>query len=277
MADTTRMRALKSLSTQLPVANSKVAAGQNAARQMQIQSAVSAAPTTQSITKSAEDTGTAAATNAGQQMVQGAQQGIQQQGQIGQVGLLEQGRQNQSEVAGLASGAKAQAIDNVSRLAALDARAKDELYDKQMKFARDENGRTLFNENQLADYARMKAGSDEQFRSYAQAATHASTRKLQVMEMAYKKITEDMNFKYAQAKQTGDQATQRQIAQDRADMEARMSREQARAANSAAAWQTGGTIAGAVVGSVIPGAGTAAGAIAGASIGSAAGSLAGGL
>lgn len=273
MADTTRMKALKNLSNSLPVANAQVAAGQNAARQMQIQSAVKAAPQ-KAGTATAQETGASVAANAGQQMIQNAGQTIQQQQQVGQVGLAEQARQNQAEVQSLASGGREQTMDNVQRLAALDSKAKKELYDDQMSFARDENGRTIFNEQQIADYARMNAKSNEEFKNYAQVATQASNRKLQLMETAYKKVQEDLNFKYAEAKQKGDQAAQKQIASDQSDMAARMQRERAKAANNGAMWQTGGAIVGTVVGGIYGG---PAGAMAGGAAGGAAGSMIGGM
>lgn len=279
MADSVRSKALQNISNALPVANAQVAAGQNAARQMQIQSAVRGAPAGAG-TATAQTTGAAVAENAGQQAIQSAGQAVQQQGQVGQLGIAEQARQNQGEVQSLASGAKENEIANVERLAAIDSRAKDELYDKQMNFAQDENGRTLFNEQQLADYARISARSDQEYQNYAQAAKQASDRKLQMMETAFHKIEADLNYKYAQAKQAGDQAAQQQIAQQQAENAARMEREKARASNSAAAWNAGGQIVGAVaggvLGSVVPGIGTAVGATAGAGLGGALGSLAGG-
>lgn len=248
MADTTKMRALQNISNALPVANAKVAAGQQAGRDMQLQAAVQKAPAAANITQASQATGAATAANAGQQMVEGAQNQIKQQGQLASVGLQQQGTQAQVETAGQAAGAKEQAMDNVSRLAAIDSNAKKELYDEQMKFAQDENGRTLFNETQLADYAKAKAGSDEELRNYAQAAEQVSKRNLQMMETAYAKLRQDLDFKYQQAKQSGDQATMKAIQQQQYDNQALMEREANRAANRAAAWNAGGTLVGGAVG-----------------------------
>lgn len=278
VATTPKMKALQNLSNSLPVANSKVAAGQDAARQMQIQNAVKAAPVTSNTATVAQSTGATAATQTGQQMVQGAQQQLQQQGQVAQLGQAEQARQGQGEVAGLQAGAKDEAMDNVSRLAALDSRAKDELYDKQMKFAQDENGRTLFNEHQLADYARMNATSDEELKNYSDKITQMSQRKMKMMEIAFNKIDQDLNFKYAQAKQAGDQAAAREIEQMRADMEEKKRAAKTELASSTMIGGALGTVIGAVIGGVATESpvGAVAGGAAGGALGSSAGAAAAG-
>lgn len=272
---TPRMRALQNLSNQLPVANQQVAAGQQAARQMQLQNAVAAAPVTGNTTTNAQQTGASAAQQAGGQAVEAATNAVKQQGQIAQTGLAEEARQGQSEVAGQEMGAKQQAMDNTQRLAAIDMRAKQELYDKQMQFQKDELGRTQFNETQLADYARTNAVSNEQLKNYAQSANQLSQRKIQAMEIAYKKVAEDLEQKEALAIQKGDEQARSDIEKQRMDINAQMSREKARAANRAAIWQTGGTIAGGVVGAFAGPAGASAGAGVGGAVGGAAGALGG--
>lgn len=266
-----RQKALQNLSNQLPVANAKVAAGQQAARDMQLQQAVAKAPVGANTTQAAQQTGAAAATSAGAQMVDAAQNQVKQQGQIGAVGLADQQAQAQSNVAGLRQGARQQELDNVQKFAQVSEAAKQEMFDKQMNFTKDEQGRTFFNERQLADFARLTADNDEQFKDYAQNAEQLNKRKLQSMEHAYKITMQDLQQKQNLAEQKKDQQAQLQINQIRKEIEEKMQRERARAANRAAAWQAGGMIVGAAAGAFVGG---PAGAMAGAQLGGAAGGMA---
>lgn len=270
-ASTPRLKALQNLASQLPVSNSKVAAGQQAARDMQLQSAVKAAPVSAPIAQTAQTTGAAAAGQAGQQAIERATQQIQQGGQVGQVGLQEQARAGQARVAGLKSGAREAEMGNVQKLAQISEEAKKELFDRQTSFEKDEMGRTHFNERQLADYAKVNAQSDESYKNYAQQSEQLSRRKLQAMEHAARVVESDLEQKYQQAKQKGDQQSALEIEKTRKDMADKIQREKTRAANRAAAWQAGGTIVGAGAGALIGG---PAGAAAGASLGSAAGGMA---
>lgn len=266
-----RQKALQNLSNQLPVANAKVAAGQQAARDMQLQQAVAKAPVGANTTQASQQTGAAAATSAGAQMVDAAQNQVKQQGQIGAVGLADQQAQAQSNVAGLRQGARQQELDNVQKFAQVSEAAKQEMFDKQMNFTKDEQGRTFFNERQLADFARLTADNDEQFKDYAQNAEQLNKRKLQSMEHAYKITMQDLQQKQNLAEQKKDQQAQLQINQIRKEIEEKMQRERARAANRAAAWQAGGMIVGAAAGAFVGG---PAGAMAGAQLGGAAGGMA---
>lgn len=279
MADTAKLKALQNLSASLPVANSKVAAGQNAARQMQIQAAVQKAPATANIPEAAQMTGQTAAEQTGTQAVRQATQNVQQQGQVAQTGLGEQQTANRQLGASLQQGAQEQQMDNVQKLGQLDAKLKQDIYDRNIQFQKDETGRAVLNETQLADYARLNTATDEQYKNAAQAAQQANARNIEMLETAHKKIIEDLDFRYQQAKQSGDNQTMQDIANMKTETDARMAREKARAANSAAAWRTGGTVVGSVVGGVVgsifPGVGTAAGVVAGGAIGGAVGSFAG--
>jgi hypothetical protein len=259
MAGTPRLQALQNLSGQLPVANQKVAAGQAAARDLQLQQSLSklpqgAAPAT------AAQIGAGQAAAAGQDQLKSASNQIQQQGQIGEMGIKEQAIQNQASVANQQASNRQLEMDNSKSLAEVDEKAKQELFDKQIQFRKDEAGRTVFNERQLADYAKLNAKSDEEYKSYAQKA-----------ELANRNIEEDLRQKYQIAKQRNDQASQRKIEQMQLDMKKAIAKKKADAANKAAIWTTGGTIIGGAIGAV---AGGPAGAAAGASVGGGLGGLA---
>lgn len=267
----TRLKALQNLSNQLPVANAQVAQGQAAARDMQLQQAVKAAPAGQNITQTAQQTGAASAQNAGQQLIQNASNQVKQQGQVGQLALGEQQLGNQQSLSNQQQSAGQNQMNNVQRLAGVSEQAKQELYDKQMQFKKDEMGRTQFNETQLQDYLRSNAQSDEQFANYKQTADQLTKRKLQAMEQAAKLIEVDLNQKQALAEQKKDQQSAKEIADIRREIQEQMAREKSRAANRAGAFAAGGTIAGGVAGAVIGG---PAGAMVGAQAGGALGGMA---
>lgn len=264
---TPRMAALQNLQKQLPVANQRVAQGIQTARDIQLQQAVARAPTGAAIAPAAQQTAAAAAAQTGSQQAEQAKQMVQQAGQLGQLQLGEQQLQAQQQVARAQQAARQQEMTNIDRLGRLDMEAKKDLYDREIQFKKDEAGRTLFNERQLVDYMARNARSDEEYKNYAQQADLLNRRNLQAMETAYKIIEEDLAQKWRAAEQKKDQAAQKQIADIRAEIQARMERERARAANRGAMWQAGGMIVGAAAGSFAGPGGAAAGAQIGGAMG----------
>lgn len=286
MADNTqqptslKMQALQNLQAQLPVANQRLAQGMKAARDLQLQQAVARAPTGAAIAPAAQQTAAAATAQMGQQQVGAAKQMIQQAGQLGQLQVGEQQLQSQKELAQAQQAAKQEDMDMADRFARLDLNAKKELYDNEMQFKKDEAGRTLFNERQLADYAKQNALSDEQYKNWSQQAEQATRRKLQAMETAFRIVEEDLTQKFQLAEQQKDFAKSREIAAIRKELQERMERERARAANNAAMWQAGGMIVGTAAGAAAaPFTGgainPATGALIGGSLGGSLGGLAG--
>lgn len=267
--ETPRMTALRNLSNQLPVANSRVAAGQSAAQQMQLQNAVKQAPQGGSTTANAQETAASTAATQGQQLIQGAQNQIQQQGQTGQLAVGEQKSQAEANIAAQTQGARAQQMDNLQRLGQIDESAKQQLYDRQMQFQQDQNGRTIYTAEQLADYARTQAQNQEQAQDYAQSAQQLTEKNMQAMEQAYKLISEDLKQKEAVAEQSGDETTKKAIYQQQVDAQAAMNKIRADNSNRKAMFGGIGTVAGAVVGGYFGGAG---GAMAGGAAGGAGGS-----
>lgn len=236
MAVTQKASALQSLVNQLPVANKQIAAGQQAARQMQVQQAVQkAAPTTQ-IAPTAQATGAAVASTAGQQMIDTAGRTAQTQQQAGQLQLGEQQQAAQQQTQGLQAGIREQQMDQLSRFADVSEQAKQELFDKQMTFRRDESGRTLFNQRQLADYAILNARNEEQLRNYSQSMQLASQRKIQMMEMAYKKMVQDLEQKSAMEKGQLDFESQQRMQQAINDMNNRIATSKRAAEAEKAKW-----------------------------------------
>lgn len=255
---TPRMAALQNLQKQLPVASQKVASGIQAARDIQVQQAVAKAPTGAAIAPAAQQTAAAATAQTGQAQVEAAKQMVQQAGQIGQLQLGEQQMAAQQQIAQQQQTARQQEMTNVERLGRLDLRAKQELYDKELEFKKDEAGRTLFNQRQLADYALQTAKSDEDFKGWAQKAEQLNKRNLQALETAYSLIVEDLKNRWQLAEQSKDQKAKEEIAQIEANARRAMEKARARAANNTAMWSSGLGTAAAIVTIAATGSPTAA-------------------
>ena len=263
-----RLKALQNLSNALPVANQQVAQQQKAGRDLQLQAAVANTPAAAVGPGTGAQLGTAMQNQSGDQQVTAAKGAVDQQQQVAQLGQQAQATADKGQIAGLQAGARQSEMDNVQRFAALNAGVKKELYDDTMQFQKDEIGRTLMNERQLADYARLNAKSDEEYKNYAQIADQASQRKLQTMEKAFDLVQQDLDNQLAIAEQKKDQAAKQAIIKAKRDAEAAMQKEKNKRANDSAAWTTGGTIVGTAVGAYFGG---PAGAAAGGAIGGAAG------
>lgn len=152
--------------------------------------------------------------------------------------------------------------------------AKDKILDSRLRFERDEMGRRFSNERQLADYAMANAKTEQEFASKMREMQQAHNRKIQMMEVAEKKLRQAMMQGFTSQQQLLDNQSRARIAKMAADMKEKIRKEKAKATGNAMMIQGAFTVAGAVVGGMYTGGtGTAAGAMVGASAGSAVGSM----
>lgn len=270
--ETPKMRALRNLSAQFPVANQQVANQQTAGRDLQLQSAVARVPASNVGAAPTTQLGAGMAQQAGQQQVQGVQQGVQQQQQVAQLGAQQINQENQARTAGLQSGLAEQKMDAATRLANLDSKLKQDLYDKQMSFEKDELGRSVMNQRQLADYALLSAKSGEELSNYSQKVEQANKRKLSLLENDAKLVREQLIFEQNKKSQERNNDRVRELGEIEAYMNNTIQDAKSKAAKDAAIWSSLGTMAGIGVGAAFGG---AAGAQTGAQVGGAAGGIAG--
>lgn len=276
--ETNRTRQLKNLAASFPTANQQTANQLEAARQIQLQGAIGQTPAQGGISQIApvaQQVGVQQAAQAGAQQVQAAQQATNQATQLGQLALQEKGRELQGQEATRQLGAQRQAQQIDLSLAQLNAKLKNQLIDQQMQFKRDEAGRALLNEQQLVDYAVINSKNDIELAKYQQLAEQAWQKKLYMMQTAQKKIETVLNQGYLKEGQALDQAQKQQLAAAKNALEQKIKRDQARAQNKMAMWQTAGTIVGGAIGAFGGPAGATAGATIGGAIGGAAGSQVG--
>lgn len=167
------------------------------------------------------------------------------------------------------------------QLESLGGDVKTKILDSRLQFERDDMGRKFTNDRQLADYVTANVKSDIEFKAHAREIEQASDRKLQLMEIAERRLSQSTQQDWQGSEAHLNNENRARIARLAADMRAKIAKEQSASKGRMAMWQAGGMIVGAIVGGVIgtfaaPGVGTVAGASAGASVGGAAGTMAGG-
>ena len=271
-AQTEKQTALQKLAQSMPVANQRVATGIRAARDLQLQQAVAGAGQIPASAQAAvaQQIGAATTAQAGKQLVEAAGQEASKQASIAQLGQAEQARVAELRLGrqSIASQAEQQQLTN--RLAGIDEKAKQELFDRRLQLNQDAAGRKFMNERQLADWTIMKAKSEEDWRNYTQKAEQYATRRLSMMEVAQQRILQKIGQDYRSGKQKLDSEQSKRLRAAADALNARIAKEKEKVAKRKAFHTTMGTIVGTVIGSFAgnPAAGAAIGGATGNYIGS---------
>lgn len=264
----TRIGQLNKLAASIPVANQQLANNMQAARTTQLQSAIGGmAPEQAGTTALAQQIGAQQAQQVGAIQVQAAQKTAQQTQQVSQMALQEDKMQKSQELF-----TRQQALNQRNRaltnqLARLDNNLKDRLLDQQLEFKKDEFGRTIWNERQLADFAILQAKTQIDLDKFEQMIDQQSRRRLQIMQTVQAKLKQVLEQNYLREGQELDQATRTFIAEKLRESKLKEAREKSRRASRGAMIQGVFTVAGAVAGSFTP-LGPATGAVIGAQVGS---------
>jgi len=272
-----RIQNLNKLAAAIPMANQQIASGMQQARETQLQQTIGQMTPEQAATpRLAQNMGAQQAAQASAIQL-GAQQKTQQSAVVaGQQAMVQDKIQKQQELF-----TRSQALSQKNRyleneLARISQSAKDKLLDQQLSFKRDELGRTVWNERQLADYKIATAKDEEDFRNYQQEASNLSERRMKMLTMAQKKLEQILEQGYISTNQKLDQASRLKIVETVAALKRKQARESARQSSNMGMWAGAGTVVGAVAGAMIAGpGGYAAGAAVGAQIGQGVGTAAG--
>lgn len=156
--------------------------------------------------------------------------------------------------------------EDLSRIG-LDVKAK--LLDARLLFSSDDRGRKFTNERQLADWTATSAASKQEFNIKMSQMENTYNQKMQIMKNAQAKLQAAVERGFLNEQDDLDFEAKKRLAQLNADAKEKIRREEARAKNRQAMYQTGGALVGATIGTVIaPGAGTVVGAKVGSSVGS---------
>lgn len=268
-----RIGQLNKLATAIPLANQQVASGMQQARETQLQQAIGQMTPEQAATpRLAQSIGAQQAEAAGKIQLQAQQKTQQQAVTAGQQALAQEKLQKQQQLF-----TRSQALAQKNRylegqLANISQSAKDKLLDQQLSFKRDEFGRTLWNERQLADYKLMTAKSEEEYRQFEQQFEQMSQRRMKMLEIAQQKITLSLKNGFMREDQRLNQNQKIELMKAKAAIDRKIAAEKAKRRGRGAMFQGAGAIIGAAAGAYIGMAGGPQGAIIGASIGSQIGS-----
>lgn len=189
------------------------------------------------------------------------QQAGQQLAQIGQQQLQAQGQQNQFLNQNRSLDLQRQEQELTKRLYQLDRRTAKEVFSQQMKFERDQLGRTQFNERQLLDYKLMTAQSQEELADFELQVTDIYEKKRMLYDAAEKRLTQALQQEYAKGELERDHAFEKKLADMIYKAKQRKLRAIADAKNRAAIGTAVGSIVGGVIGTYLgsPQAGAAVG------------------
>lgn len=249
---TTRSQQLQQLSSQMPGQTALSAQGAQAGQQAQTQQAIQAAVMggSQVSAGQIQQAGAQQTQQRGQIANQAAQQQAQQQMQLGQMGLQEQQMSYRQNLANKQISLSQENRQMTQQLSQLNIALKGELIDKQEQFQKDEMGRTLFNERQLMDYQLNKATSEQDMYNYEQQVQQASQKRMQLLKAAQAKIIQQMEQANQLYNQQQNEKTQQDLLKYKQQIELKIQREKANAANRAAMFQGIGSLFGPVGGGV---------------------------
>ena len=263
-----------SLANQMPIRNQQAATGIKQANDMGIQAISGTLAAQPNITRASQQAGAALAADTGQKQVVQAQQQASQVGQIQQQAVQGAANTAQNDLAARKIAIDNQSLTNAQKLGTLSTDLKDKLFDANLQFKKDEQGRTLFNDRQLCDWAKTKACSQEEFKNYSQQAMQTYERKAQVLQTAHNRIMQAISQEMKKGIQDYNQAAMAHMTEQKMALEEYMKEHSAAKAEAQAKWGAvmgaGGAVIGAI-GGTYAGGNTAAGAMAGGTIGTSAG------
>lgn len=231
---------------QMPVRNASAMTGVQQANALGVQSL--AGQMTQkavqlpSIKQAAQQVGAAQATATGQQQAQVAQQASQQASDVGRLNLQAQQNVAQNTAALRKVALDKQGLTNQAKLANMSSDAKQELFDKNMQFKRDEAGRAYFNERQAADWAVTKAKTAEEFENYKQRAEQAYDRQAAILDALHKRLAQELENETRKSIQDTNQEYTKQLYEYKQRIKEAQRKAAAKKSKSGAIWSAAGTV-----------------------------------
>ncbi len=210
---------------------------------------------------------------AAREVAQRAQRGA---AAVGQMELSRQQQEQQKLLFDRSIGIQQNLRKQEQQLQQLNSQVKTNLYDRAMKFEKDELGRTKWKTGQLMDYALKKTQRTQDYRKLEQSVGQMQRRRTQLLKISQAKIEQALKQEFEKTEVARDRDLTDRLTKAKAEIQRKIEEDKARAAESAAKWGAGGQIIGVVLGAaigtmIVPGAGTALGAQIGGSLGGAAG------
>ena len=150
------------------------------------------------------------------------------------------------------------AIEN--KLDKIEKGAKQRLVDAEMQFKEDSFGRKMLTERQLIDWANTKALGEQDWANFQQRTEQLHKRKIAMLEASFKKLEQLEIQAYKKDAAALDRQTREALAKAKANLERKLQKEKAKAANTSAlisGMSTVGAVAGTAIGGPMGGAGGA--------------------
>lgn len=190
-----------------------------------------------------------------------AQQKVQRGAmQVGQMQLEEQAMVKQQALADKQLGLQKQVRQNEQLLTQLGVDVKTKLYDKAMKFQKDELGRTVWSQTQLMDFAAKKAQRWQDYRNTELKVAQMQKRRMTLLKTAQAKIQQALSQEFGKTQAVANRDLTVRLKKAEAEIKKKIAEAQAKAAEESAMWQLGGQLLGgaAAIGlAFIPGVGPA--------------------
>lgn len=243
-----KLKPFQALAEQNPVQNNRIAQGLQAARTANLQQQVAASPAGQNIAKVAQAAGAQQAQQAGQIQVQTNQQTIADQKKIAEAALAAKQQQASVDIGRKQLASKERQEVLSTKLSQVDRGLKNKLLDESISFEKDEMGRNLFNERQLLDYKLQSANSDIALQQYEQNASELTQKRTQMLQIAYKKIEQELSQTQQKGQQSQANAQMLKLQQAKIELEQKLQREENRKKNRASMISAAGTIVGVGIG-----------------------------
>jgi biopolymer transport protein ExbB/TolQ len=129
---------------------------------------------------------------------------------------------------------------------------KQDIFDKQTQFQKDELGRTYWNERQLADWKIKQVKSDEELAEFEQNISQEFEKKMALLQASEKSIRQRLEQEMQKSEQEQDQALMQRLQTAEIELQRKQQKAQARAAQNSAMLGALGTLGGmAIAGGII--------------------------
>jgi len=241
---------LANLASQFPAMTQRSAGAQQAQARMaaaqqlqqQAQGAEPGRPTSAAMMGAQLYTAQAAASR---EAAQRAQKGV---AAVGQMELQRQKEEQQKLLFERSIGLQQTARKHEQQLQKLSSNVKRNLYDRAMKFEKDEIGRTRWKTSQLMDYALRKTQRAQDYRKLEQSVGQMQKRRTQLLKTSQAKIQEALKQEFAKTEAARDRSMTERLQKAEAEIKKKIAKMKAEAAEHSSMWQVGGQIIGTILG-----------------------------
>lgn len=182
---------------------------------------------------------------AAREVAQRAQRGA---AAVGQMELSRQQQEQQKLLFDRSIGIQQNLRKQEQQLQQLNSQVKTNLYDRAMKFEKDELGRTKWKTGQLMDYALKKTQRAQDYRKLEQSVGQMQRRRTQLLKISQAKIEQALKQEFEKTEVARDRDLTDRLTKARAEIQRKIEEDKARAAESAAKWTAGGQLIGTILG-----------------------------